>query len=118
MTLLDSEKIAQIKDGADPEPVEAIARLLAACATVDQTKPLFESLEIEANKLGWPLDRDFAAVALQHYSAIASAKPVQLRMLSVAAGRAGWCASCATSGGEGISRSRHFNELEAILQKS
>lgn len=116
MSHLDSERSAQIKEGADPSKVENLAIAVASCAVMRDTKPLFDELEVEANKLGWPFDRDFAAVALQHYSRVAKVPEVRLRMLSVAAGRAGWCASCATSGGEGISRSRHYKELEAQIR--
>ncbi len=37
-------------------------------------------------------------------------------MLQFALGRAEWCASCATAGGEGIARSRHVQELEALIR--
>jgi hypothetical protein len=39
-------------------------------------------------------------------------------MLSIAMSRATWCASCATSGSEGICRSTHVRELEALLPNS
>jgi hypothetical protein len=111
------DRAAQIKDRGDPAPVESLAHLIASCWSVAETKAAFEKLEVEANKLGWPLDRDFAAVALQHYSGAAQSREVRIRMLSVAAGRASWCASCATAGAEGISRSFHVKELEAQLQR-
>ena len=114
---IDIDRAAQIKDGGDPVPVENLANLIAKCMSVAETTIPFEKLEAEANKLGWPLDRDFAAVALQHYSGIAHSRNVRVRMLSVAVGRASWCASCATAGAEGVCRSVHVKELEAQLQR-
>ena len=114
---IEIDRAAQVKDGGDPSLVEHLAQAIANCVTVADTVPLFEALEIEANKLGWPLDRDYAAVALQHYSATTQSKQVRLRMLSVAGGRASWCAACATAGGEGICRSAHVKELEALIKR-
>jgi hypothetical protein len=77
---IEFDRAAQMKDGGDPALVEQLAQSIASCSTVAETKALFDALEVEANKLGWPLDRDYAAVALQHYSATAISKQVRLRM--------------------------------------
>ncbi len=38
-------------------------------------------------------------------------------MLSKALERAHWCATCATSGGEGIARSQHRKDIQNNLSK-
>lgn len=116
MTSLDSERSAQCKDGVNPAPVELIVRSISTCFSMQEAKPLFDVLETEANKLGWRSDRDFAAVALQHYSTSAAAEEVRLGMLSMAARRAARCASCATCARESLARSAHLKELEALLE--
>lgn len=106
---------ALIKEGSSTEIVDRLVAQVASSSTIETAQALLGELEPEANNLGWPLDRDYAAVALQ-YSADQATHEVGKAMLQFALGRAEWCASCATAGGEGIARSRHVKELDAQIR--
>lgn len=103
------------KQGSSTETVDRLVAQIALSSTIENAQALLGELEPEANNLGWPLDRDYAAVALQ-YSVDQAVPEVGKAMLQFALGRAEWCASCATAGGEGIARSRHVQELEALIR--
>ncbi|WP_349742380.1 hypothetical protein [Roseateles cavernae] len=79
--------------------------------------PLFARLDAASDQLGWFRDCDYAAVALQAALAQASSPSIHNAMLGFALERARWCASCATAGGEGLARSIHVHELEAVARK-
>lgn len=79
--------------------------------------PLFTQLDAASDQLGWSRDCDYAAVALQAALARASNPKIRNAMLGFALERARWCASCATAGGEGLARSLHVHELEALARK-
>ncbi|MDH0895000.1 MULTISPECIES: hypothetical protein [unclassified Pseudomonas] len=115
MDELSYNREALDKEGSSTEVVDRLVAKIALSSTVENTQDLLEELESEVNNLGWPLDRDYVAVALQ-YSANQAAPEVGKIMLQFALGRAEWCASCATAGGEGIARSRHIQELEALIR--
>lgn len=106
-----------IKAGFDPEVVEAIAASISSSESLSSAKEIFREFIVEAEKLPWPQDSDFGALVLQSKSAQASNLEVKRFMLNEAISRAQWCATCATSGGEGHARMVHVNELKAELEK-
>ena len=114
MDELQYNRDALKQEGSGTEAVDILVTKIALAHTTEEAQTLLNELEPEANKLRWPRDRDYAAVALQYASAQAIPS-VCKEMLKFALGRAQWCASCATAGGEGITRSRHIHELEALL---
>lgn len=79
--------------------------------------PLFARLDVVSDLLGWVCDYDYAAIALQAALDLASVPKIREAMLSFALERARWCASCATAGGEGLARSLHVHELEALIPR-
>lgn len=106
-----------IKAGFDPKTVEVIAASISSAESLNRAKEMFTLFVIEAGKLPWPQDNDFGALVLQSESANASNLEVKQFMLNEAISRAQWCATCATSGGEGLARMVHVNELKAALEK-
>ncbi len=106
-----------IQAGFDPEVVEAIAASISSSDSLNRAEEIFRQFNIEAEKLPWPQDTDFGALVLQSKSAQASNIEVKRFMLNEAILRAQWCATCATSGGEGHARMVHVNELKAELEK-
>lgn len=102
------------KQGCSTEEVDRLVTRITVAPSAQVAQSLLAQLEPEANKLGWPYDRDYSALALQ--KAAPEALPeVRRKMLQFALGRAEWCASCATSGGEGLARYEHVRELAALL---
>lgn len=114
MEELQYHREALNKDGSNTEAVDRLVFQIAS-SEIEEAKKLLATLESEANKLGWPRDRDYAAVALQAASSKAT-KLVFIEMIEFAINRAKFCASCATAGGEGIARSMHIHELENLLK--
>jgi hypothetical protein len=106
-----------IKAGFNPEIVETIGNSLASAKNIQEAEKFFISFELEAEKLPWPQDHDFGALVLQSESSHAPNKEIQRFLLIQAISRAQWCATCSTSGGEGLARSQHVNELKAQLLK-
>jgi hypothetical protein len=106
-----------IKAGFNPEIVETIGSSLSSAKSINEAEEIYISFEREAEKLPWPQDRDFGALVLQSLSKIASNREITYFMLSKAISRAHWCATCSTSGGEGLARAEHIHELEAELLK-
>jgi hypothetical protein len=87
---------------------------IVAARSAQIAQSLLAQLEPEADKLDWWCDRDYSALALQK-NAAAALPEVRREMLKFALGRAEWCASCATSGGEGLARFEHVRELRSLL---
>lgn len=112
---LQHTRNALIRDGASTDAVDQIVSAIASSPSLEHVEILWGQLECEANRLGWPFDRDYAALALQ-YSSLNASPSVGKEMLKFAPGRAEWCATAATSGGEGLARSRHVNELHSLLR--
>ncbi|MDN3640870.1 hypothetical protein QWY82_18870 [Simiduia curdlanivorans] len=100
-----------------PEPVETLAISLASAKNLTEASEIYVMFETEAEKLPWPQDNDFGALVLQ--SACLKAPNIEVKkfMLSKALSRAQWCATCSTSGGEGLARMQHVNELKAELSR-
>ncbi|MDO8331896.1 MAG: hypothetical protein Q7T36_15635 [Fluviicoccus sp.] len=103
------------REGSSTAAVDDLVSKTSTATSLEDVAAFLKQLELEANKLPWPFDRDYAALALQ-YSADGAAPSVAKEMLKLALGRAQWCASCATAGGEGLARSRHVRELESLLR--
>ena len=114
MDAIDYHRNALIADGDDPTEVEESVSLICQIQDENLLKEALANLELLANKLGWPRDKDYAALLLQHAADSIDNKKVRAAILGFALNRAMWCASAATAGGEGISRSRHVKELEVM----
>lgn len=104
-----------IKAGFDPELVEGFALSLVLAKNLHEANEIYINFEVEAERLPWPQDNDFGALVLQFACTKTVNIDVRKFMLSKALARAQWCATCATSGGEGISRMQHVNELKNEL---
>ncbi|EAR62170.1 hypothetical protein [Neptuniibacter caesariensis] len=102
--------------GFNPEIIEQLASDIAGSKTIAQAENNYFAFETEAEKLPWPWDHDFGALVLQK-QAVGALNEVAKYMLSQAIRRAQWCATCATSGGEGLARASHMKELEVELAK-
>jgi hypothetical protein len=114
MTPLQHTADALHRQGSRTDAVDARVAGLCGVASLAEAQCLLPALEAEADVLEWPRDRDYAALALQQ-AAPAAVPEVGRLMLRCALSRARWCASCATSGAEGLARSQHVAELEAAL---
>ena len=68
-----------------------------------------------AKRLPWYWDEDYTALALQAEASRGGSTERRGAMLGAALRHARWCASCATAGGEGLARSVHVRELQALL---
>lgn len=114
MDAIDYHRHALLAQGDDPLPVERLVLLIQAAPDDATLEGLLAELEREANKLGWPRDKDYAALLLQHALPQLASPLLRAKLLDFALGRAIWCASAATAGGEGLARSVHVRELEAM----
>lgn len=101
-------------NGGSTAAADALVEAIARSKDSALLAPLFAQLAAESDQLGWFRDCDYAAVALQAASVQVTAPQLRKAMLEFALARAQWCASCATSGGEGLARSLHVRELEAL----
>ena len=106
-----------IKRGCDVEPLEALASALMNLENIDHALALIAQLDVLAEALPWLQDRDFGALALQKFANMAVNKHIARLMIIKAIERARWCATCCTSGGEGLARAVHLHELEQELQR-
>ena len=102
--------------GFNPEIIERLAADIVCSKTIAQAEECYSAFTTEAEKLPWPWDHDFGALVLQK-QAVGASNEVAKFMLSQAIKRAQWCATCATSGGEGLARASHMKELEVELAK-
>jgi len=100
--------------GFNPELIEQLGADIVGSKTIAQAEENYSVFEAEAEKLPWPWDHDFGALVLQKH-AIGASNEVAKFMLSQAIKCAQWCATCATSGGEGLARASHMKELEIEL---
>ena len=112
----DHTRNGLLRLGYDPEVSERLGEKLASCLDVSLAEMKFSAFEDEVHSLPWPQDNDFGALVLERYSSMACVA-VSKYMLVKAIERARWCATCATSGGEGLARSQHIRELEIKLSK-
>lgn len=116
MNDLQHHRAALLARNQDPGPVEA---LVAQATTLTDSTLLathLTDLARVADCLGWPLDRDYAALLIQAQLSRFGNRPLRRQALEFALERARYCASAATSGGEGLARAEHFMELKAQLQ--
>lgn len=102
--------------GGDTAAADALVQEIAHSQYSALLPPLFAQLATESNRLGWFRDCDYAAVALQAENMQGASRQLREAMLGFALERAQWCASCATAGGEGLARSFHVRELEALIR--
>ena len=101
-------------EGCDTTQIESLVAKTVEAKTVEDLRSQLALLEPEANKLGWPCDADFTALLLQHMLPHFDSNELRCVAVEFALDRARWCASAATAGGEGLARSRHIHELEAL----
>lgn len=94
--------------------VDALVDAIASAAEGPALAALFACLSAEADRVPWHWDCDYAALALKEQARQAVSAERRRAMLDFALGRAGWCAGCATSGSEGLARSRHVRELKWV----
>jgi hypothetical protein len=116
MNIYERTKNGIEEAGFNSDYLEDLAKKLASSLTLEKVIDLYPEFEDEAEKLPWPQDRDFGALVLQSVS-VSAPNNIATFMLSKAKDRAHWCASCATSGGEGLARAEHIKELESELSK-
>ncbi|UTA47574.1 hypothetical protein L1F30_15640 [Simiduia sp. 21SJ11W-1] len=109
MDTYDFTKEKLIALGFETNEVEDLAKTISESQVLNEE--VFKQFNAIADKLPWPQDHDFGALALQKWAASAT-KPVARMMIEKAIQRAGYCAQCSTSGGEGLARSEHVRELE------
>ncbi len=102
--------------GVNTQALEHQAYLLAGCHDWQSAEKFYTHFAVLADQLPWPQDRDFGALLLQHTALDATGNLSQF-LLTKALERAQWCAQCATSGGEGLARSAHIEELKEALEK-
>lgn len=102
------------KSGGSTGEADQLIQQIACTNDVALLAPLFARLDTASDLLGWSGDCDYAAIALQAALEQAGTPKIREAMLGFALERARWCASCATSGGEGWARSMHVRELEAL----
>lgn len=53
-------------EGSDTTQIESLVGQTTGAKTIEDLRSQLASLELEANKLGWPRDADFTALLLQH----------------------------------------------------
>jgi hypothetical protein len=95
--------------------IGALATEIAQAPPAADLAPLFERLDDAAERVGVDFDDDLAA-RLLHEAALRVADPARgTAMLGHALVRQRWCASGATSGGEGLARLVLAREIEAAL---
>jgi hypothetical protein len=102
--------------GFSPVLIENLCADISTAKTLEIAMGLYGQFEDEANKLPWPQDSDFGALVLQAEHANAN-REIGMFMLYKAIERAVWCATCATSGGEGLARAKDIKELKIELSK-
>jgi hypothetical protein len=102
--------------GFNPEVIERLAGNIVGAIAIEEAERNYSAFEAEAEKLPWLWDHDFGALVLQRQASEASDEIAKF-MLSQAIKRAHWCATCATSGGEGLARASHMKELELELAR-
>jgi hypothetical protein len=103
--------------GHDTGPVDDLVQAIASSAP--SARPaLVAQLTAAADGLPWPADRDYGALALEDAARTVVDGQLRLDLLAIALRRAAWCASCATSGGEGTSRVRHVHDIEAAMRET
>lgn len=116
MTDLIYQKNALRECGQSTDEVDAIIQDMLTSQSIEKFYLCVQELEILGAKLDWPRDRDYVAVALQFAAEGVMSDSVRVAMIEYAINRATYCASCCTSGGEGLARAEHIHELKKILQ--
>ena len=106
---------ALAKGGLDTGPVDSLVRSIAQAPDESPLPALFEQLKTEAERLPWHWDEDYTARALQDEAVRVDPAGRRATLLRAALRYARWCASCATTGGEGLARSMHVREIETLL---
>lgn len=114
MEAITYHRTALRNEGGDTSKIESLIKSAAQVNSVQELRSQLAALESEANKLGWPRDVDFTALLLQHALPHFSSDELRLVALNFAIDRARCCASAATAGCEGLARSVHVKELEAL----
>jgi hypothetical protein len=114
---LDRHRRALQAEGQDPTAVERLAGELSAVRNLPELKSVLAKIDAEGKNLGWPRDCDYPALLVESVALTMANLEFKRTCLAFSLHRAQWCATCATSGGEGLARSRHIRELEAELNE-
>jgi hypothetical protein len=101
------------RHGESTAEVDSLVERLLVAPGADEKASVLAALEALPSGVPSTLDRDYAALALQVASAAVSDGAFAKQLLHTALDRAIWYASYATSGGEGLSRSKHIEQLRA-----
>ncbi len=104
--------------GIDTVGVDRVVDAIVSAEATSTLPELFARLKSEADHVPWHWDYDYAACSLQEQAPQAASSERQTAMLTWALERASRCASCATSGGEGLARSQHVHELTGLLKQA
>lgn len=117
MSELESYRVDIESAGQSTRAVDDLVDELILLTDDAAATHLLDRLGVEADRLPWLHDSDYAATALQTALPRARSESIRRQMLDIALSRASWCASCATAGGEGLARSIHVRELEALRKR-
>lgn len=115
MNNLQHHRTALCSRGQDPSTVETLVTQATTLTDPWLLATHLENLDAAANRLDWPLDRDYAALLIQAHIFHFPSDSLRCQALEFALGRARYCASAATSGGEGLARAEHIRELAGLL---
>jgi hypothetical protein len=113
--MLADAKAQLLEEGHDLSALDACVAALRQADSGAVAK-LLENFHLLANPLPFLWDIDYGALVLEF---LAEESPDAARaklMIEHALRRAQWCASCATSGGEGTARMRDVHRLEQRWQ--
>lgn len=94
----------------DLDVLVQLANIVARVSSSD-IDDLFAQFHNHAGRFPYVDDEDVGAVILQLTAFKTNDIGLKKRLFKEAVRRAGWCAQCATSGGEGESRKQHLFEL-------
>jgi len=96
------------------EPVDRLVAALLAEPDEQRVTAMLVELDAVADAVWWVEDRDYAAVALQEAAGRARSPQRRTTLLRHALSRAMTYAAGATSGGEGLARSLHVEEIRSM----
>lgn len=114
MDIYTHTKEKLIRKGESPEMLESLALSICHSKNLNAVHTDLKTFVEQAHQLPWPQDHDFGALVLQKFASEATDN-IALLMLNTALELAQYCASCATSGGEGLARAQHVKELSVAI---
>ena len=115
MSELVRHRMKIIEFGESTDKIDSILRDLKHCTSLESAKNAVAALKLIPVGFPYAFDQEYAALSLQDAAEATTDAPLRKLLLEYALERAEIFASYATSGGEGLARSSHLNELEALL---